>query len=175
MDDAGGDFTGLTASPPCSFQSSSSFVLLSRFFSSTSFSTYSWRLAFSSDSCLGREARQRVRLTRLEEARKHERQRSRRPPTSFHTTPPCPQGCSWDTAVQVLGLGMWVHPEASGILSSSLSAQGWVGFSPESSETSWIIISPHSAHEGCKRPARCCSLFTESVHWCSSSYLDCAP
>lgn len=40
-----------------SFHSSSSLVLLSLFFSLDSFSTYSWRLAFSSDNCLERETR----------------------------------------------------------------------------------------------------------------------
>lgn len=46
-----GDMCGLN-SPVCRRQSSSSFVRLSRFFSLLSFSTYSCRLAFSSDSCL---------------------------------------------------------------------------------------------------------------------------
>lgn len=44
--------TGLVGSPVCSFHSSSSLVRLNLFFSWASFSTYSWRLAFSSDSCL---------------------------------------------------------------------------------------------------------------------------
>lgn len=46
-----GDIRGLN-SPVCSRQSSSSLVRLNRFFSLLSFSTCSWRLAFSSESCL---------------------------------------------------------------------------------------------------------------------------
>lgn len=54
--EVGDNLIGLVGSPVWSFQSSSSLVRLSLFFSWVSFSTYSWRLAFSSDSCLhGRE------------------------------------------------------------------------------------------------------------------------
>lgn len=50
--DVGESLTGLVGSPVWSFQSSSSLVRLNLFFSWVSFSTYSWRFAFSSDSCL---------------------------------------------------------------------------------------------------------------------------
>lgn len=50
--DVGDSLMGLVGSPVWSFHSSSSLVRLNLFFSCVSFSTYSWRLAFSSDSCL---------------------------------------------------------------------------------------------------------------------------
>lgn len=50
--DVGDSLMGLVGSPVWSFHSSSSLVRLSLFFSCVSFSTYSWRFAFSSDSCL---------------------------------------------------------------------------------------------------------------------------
>lgn len=55
----GESLIGLVGSPVWSFQSSSSLVRLNLFFSWVSFSTYSWRLAFSSDSCLHGEKRTR--------------------------------------------------------------------------------------------------------------------
>lgn len=61
MGDVGESLIGLVGSPVWSFQSSSSLVLLSLFFSWVSFSTYSWRLAFSSDSCLRGEEEDTVK------------------------------------------------------------------------------------------------------------------